>query len=84
MPKMSRYAKAYQAERLQKFQEWPRQSGMDESSRTQGNDKYYFLHENYVVTRSVFQDEDVVFDKKSEEWIKFCREELDFHPDRDR
>jgi len=37
-----------------------------------------FLHGDYSVTRSIWSNEDVVFDKVTEDWKNFCKSELRF------
>ena len=37
-----------------------------------------FLHQDYKVTKSMWADEDVIFDKVTEEWKDFCNRELRF------
>jgi len=42
------------------------------------DDDVVFLHEDYSVTRSIWANEDVVFDKITEQWKNFCNSELQF------
>jgi hypothetical protein len=37
-----------------------------------------FLHQDYKVTKSMWADEDVIFDKVTEQWKDFCTTELEF------
>lgn len=87
---MSEYCKAYKISKLRQFPGWAGQaenlpespihdSGDTEaSSQKPGGDDYLFLHDSYVVTDGIFEDKNVVFDKLSPEWKKFCAEKLNF------
>ncbi|MCA1567459.1 MAG: hypothetical protein LC803_17775 [Acidobacteria bacterium] len=86
MSNMGRYCKAYPVERLQEFEGWTdnyRRPEKDESSQS-GDDTqptendYLFLQENFIVTKDIFIDEDVVYDNISPQWIDFCKNTLDF------
>jgi len=46
-------------------------------SRIEDSDILY-LHDSYLVTDGIFKDENVVFDNVSDEWKRFCQEELKF------
>jgi hypothetical protein len=37
-----------------------------------------FLHHDYRVTKSIWPDEDVIFDEVTERWEDYCRTELQF------
>ena len=41
-------------------------------------DDVVFLHGDYSVTRSIWANEDVVFDKVTDQWKDFCKSELQF------
>jgi hypothetical protein len=41
-------------------------------------EEYYYLHDNYTVTASVFVDESIAFDEVDDEWRRFCDERLGF------
>lgn len=88
---MSKYCKAYSIERLQAYPHWREKSKQSTQPRetpghlsdgeTLGADglSYCFLHTDFVVTRDVFADEDVIFDDVTEEWKKYCVEVLEFN-----
>jgi hypothetical protein len=90
MPKMGKYCKAYSLSKFRRFGNWPERDadGLDaavaDSRTAPGSEallaehKYLFLHENLVVTRGIFMDENVVFDQITPEWESFCRNELKF------
>jgi hypothetical protein len=55
----------------------------DASSDAASNDEedsldYLFLQENLVVTRDIFMDEQIVFERVTPEWEAFCRDTLSF------
>lgn len=65
------YCKAYPIEQLRKFEGWSDdQPTLPESIA--------FLHDNYVCTRSIWRDQDVLFDFGTPEGIRFCRDVLAF------
>jgi len=41
-------------------------------------EQYYFLHDNFVVTMGIYQDENVVFDEVTAEWKEYCQASLKF------
>lgn len=43
-----------------------------------GDTDVVFLHSDYKVTKSMWADEDVIFDKVTEPWKDFCNTELGF------
>lgn len=79
MATMGRYCKAYPIARFREFPNWP---GDDVTMPTDPADgepqDYLFLQESLVVTRDIFADEDVVFDRITPEWEAFCRDALNF------
>jgi|SRR5579862_2993268 hypothetical protein len=89
MAKMGRYSKAYPLDRLRGFSGWAQACISENSakSRDQGGDQtdpntavsvYLYLHEDYTVTADIFIDEQMVFDRITEEWKAFCRDSLQF------
>jgi hypothetical protein len=85
---MGKYCKAFPLSEFRKFESWSEQIEnlrKDEEplseSRAQGHladDDYLFLQENFIVTDGVFQDENVIFDNITPNWINFCTVELKF------
>lgn len=69
---LKNYCKAYTVDQFRAFQGWP-EAGGGES----GID-YLFLHDNLVVTRGIFADQDVVYSEISDEWRTFCTDTLNF------
>jgi len=72
MAKMGRYLKAYPLDRLREYPDW------DRAATGAGDRPYLYLQENYIVTQGIFLDEDVVFDRVTDEWVTFCRVQLSF------
>jgi hypothetical protein len=81
MTQVGRYCKALPAASFCEFEGWPPDDGSrrDQASPEQTElDAYWFLHDTYVVTRGIVPDEDIVFDRVSPEWIRFCHDRLGF------
>ncbi len=90
MGTMSKYCKAYLLKDFCQFSNWTENSdnvrhetkienGKEiEVERVLIEDSILYLHENYVVTDSIFQDENIIFDQVTPEWKSFCQEELNF------
>ena len=75
MPTMGRYCKAYAADCFAEYSGWPARGASPDEGDEQ--DRYYFLQENYTVTRDIFL-EDVIFDEVTEAWRQFCHDRLKF------
>lgn len=90
MATMGKYCKAYSLKKLREFGGWTEKAknarkGKKEVDgkevqviRELTDDDYLYLQENYVVTDSIFKDENVIFDDVTPEWIKYCQEVLKF------
>lgn len=78
MKKMSCYCKAYPVEKLSAYPHWNELAHNAPDKEQNTEQDYFFLHENFVVTKNVFVDEDVVFDAISDEWKEFCTTALEF------
>jgi len=91
MAQNSPYCKAYLAKQLRAFPGWTekttslrkRKTNIDnkevETERTRiEEDDVLYLHDCYVVTDGIFKDENIVFDSVSDEWKKFCAEQINF------
>ncbi len=91
MAEMGKYCKAYQAKDFRKYSNWkedvanlhketeykdgqeveiPREELLD--------DDVLYLQENYVVTDGIMKDENIIFDDVTDEWKKYCHEDLEF------
>lgn len=74
---MPYYTKAYPLSRLRAFKSWKEKSWVE---NVDPDKDIAFLHQDFVVTRNSLRDQndDVIFDDISDEWVEFCRRELDF------
>lgn len=79
MAKMSRYCKAIPRARFSEFRNFLESPPASDSVTEEQS--FHYLHENFVVTRDIFVDENIVFDAITPEWIEFCRESLRFRPE---
>jgi hypothetical protein len=77
------YCSAYQLKQLRAFPQWHEEkanggqvSGAFESL---SDDTVVFLHQDFTVSRSVWQGEQIVFDAITPEWRSFCEHTLGFH-----
>jgi len=83
MKRLGNYCKAYPIEKLRELNGWKEEAKESTKHPTSSDSstlssEYLFLQENFVVTRGVFLDEDVVFDTITEAWKDFCRSTLHF------
>ena len=89
MAKMGLYCKAYPIERFQEFSKWNEHAkpippvnqsdaGSASAEETALRERILFLQENFVVTASIFIDEQIVFDEVTDEWKDFCLNVLEF------
>ncbi len=88
-----KYCKAYELGRLRQFNGWTElgvsaahsspASGASGPSNTPTkdleDDDIVFVHQNYTVTKSIWHDRDILFEKPTQEWKTFCHEVLNFH-----
>lgn len=77
MPNLNRYCKAYPIERLKKFPNWP-QNLENTGTNAEEQRDFLYLQDNFIVTSDIFPNEQIVFDQVTDEWKKFCEEELKF------
>jgi hypothetical protein len=91
MAQNSAYCKAYLANNLKAFPGWTEKTtnlrkgkkmedGKEivfDRTKIEDNDILY-LHDSYIVTDGIFKDENIVFDTLTDEWKKFCHENLKF------
>jgi len=89
MATMGKYCKAYSLEKLRQFSQWTENlentrkskqevDGKVEVKRVLTDDDFLYLQENYVVTDSIFKDENIIFDNVNPEWKEFCHNTLTF------
>ena len=68
-----KYCSAFHLKDLRRYPAWTE----NEITGLNGDD-VVFLHGDYSVTRSIWANEDVVFDKVTDEWKNFCHNDLKF------
>ncbi len=88
MAQVGKYCKAYQIERFREFPGWSenrenirkdkKQVDGKEVERDWSDVDFLYLQENYVVTDSIFTDENIIFDNTTPEWVDFCKNTLKF------
>ena len=74
-----KYCSAFHLKDLRRYPAWAENdiNAADSNAKLTGDD-VVFLHEDYSVTKSIWANEDVVFDKVTEQWKDFCNNELRF------
>lgn len=80
MSKLSSYCKAYPASLLRRYPGWSEKlppAGIAGDADTV-DEEYFYIHDDYTVTVGAFVDRDVAFDATTEEWKRFCSEQLGF------
>jgi hypothetical protein len=87
---MSNYCAAYEARNFRKFPNWTENAanvrkekqevgGKEvEVERQLDDDSILYLHDSYIVTDGIYNDENVIFDNVTDEWKSFCHETLGF------
>jgi hypothetical protein len=76
---MRKYCKAYYLKDLRAFGSWQERPGVkDDAGAELNDDSIVYVQDNYVVTRDVDPDQDVLFDKDSPEWRAYLRDKLEF------
>lgn len=75
-----KYCSAFHLKDLRRYPAWTENeiTGADSKAIQLNGDDVVFLHGDYSVTRSIWANEDVVFDKVTEEWKNFCHNDLKF------
>jgi hypothetical protein len=89
MPSMGKYCKAYLVSSVREYPNWteklqnlrqPERGDAEPlASRTAlKDDDIVYLQENYCVTDDCYKDEYVIFDNVTDEWRRFCEEQMSF------
>jgi len=77
-----KYANAYHLGELRRYSEWSENTLDSEpengEAQALADTDVVFLHHDYRVTKSMWADEDVIFDKVTAQWKNFCATELQF------
>jgi hypothetical protein len=68
------YCKAYTVAELSRFPQWPTLTG----GVSVESDEPVFIHQNYVVTRSIWHDKDLLLTDVTAGWRAFCEQALGF------
>ncbi len=89
MAEIGRYQKAYYVKDFRALPGWEEnldnlspeireeKNGDVEVPRTElGDDDVLYLQDNYVVTDGIYKDENIVFDKVTDEWKAACHSQL--------
>lgn len=80
------YCAAYHLQDLRKFPGWTEDDSKAKEPKVNGNDPeqglldedIVFLHQDFTVTKSMWRNEAVIFDKVGQEWVEFCTSTLEF------
>ena len=72
-----KYCTAYRLGDLRCYADWSENKLNTESQELADTD-VVFLHQDYKVTKSMWADEDVIFDKVTDHWKDFCNTQLRF------
>ena len=91
MAEMGNYCKAYLAEQLRAFSGWSEKvenlrpdtkevdcEDVEVPRQELKDDDILYIQEDYIVTDGIFRDEHVIFDAVTDEWKRYCHEELQF------
>jgi ankyrin repeat protein len=73
------YCLAVRVRDLKEFPEWQDGTAKETSGATVEDTTIVYLHSDYAVTRSVWRDGEVLFDKITPEWKRFCHTNLNLH-----
>ena len=83
-----KYCTAYHLGELRRYSAWAEnklnpgkennETPVDQTGESLNDDEVVFLHQDYKVTKSIWADEDVIFDNITEQWKDFCSTELKF------
>lgn len=85
-----KYCTAYHLGELRRYSAWTEnmlepkkensETPVDQANESQGlaDQEIVFLHQDYKVTKSIWADEDVIFDNVTDRWKDFCTSELKF------
>lgn len=74
-----KYCMAVRVKQLQQFPGWLGIISNGTAAASLPDTAIVYLHFDYVVTRSVWRDGEVLLDKLTPEWKQFCETDLKFH-----
>lgn len=78
------YCKAYYVRDLRRYSHWSEQvasttNGKNgEADSALGDNDIVYLHQDFTVTKSMWKDQDVIFNNTTPEWQGYCRGTLQF------
>ncbi len=72
-----KYCTAYHLGDLRRYSEWS-ENKLNNEPQELADTYVVFLHQDYKVTKSMWADEDVIFDKVTDQWKDFCNTQLRF------
>ena len=79
------YCKAYHASDFRRFADWKESrinwkttDDADSKDAEFADDDVFFLHQDYIVTQSIWPNENVIFNNVTPEWQDFCHSVLGF------
>src|SRR5262249_24608460 len=72
-----KYSKAYHLRSLRDFSGWKEISGQADQ-HSLSDDDVVFIHQDHTVTKSMWHDENVIFNQVTPEWREFCANKLEF------
>ena len=90
MATMGKYCKAYLLKQFRQFNQWEENTEniKKENQEVDGqtvevnreftDEDVLYLQENYIVTDSIYKDENIIFDNVTDEWKEFCHQALEF------
>lgn len=70
-----KYCRAYLLQKLRAYGGW---SEPADGAPSLTEETVVFLHGNFVVTRGVWESEDVIFSEEDDKWREFCQRQLGF------
>jgi hypothetical protein len=71
--RLGSYCKAYPVSLFREFAGWAAYA-----RRNYADDHVLYLQADFSVTDGVYENQNVVFNVRSEEWLSFCRQRLKF------
>ena len=77
-----KYCRAYYLRDVRRFPSWSekKDAGAGEASkdRERADDDIVFVHQDYTVTQSMYHNENVLYDRVTDEWVHFLERTLAF------
>jgi hypothetical protein len=81
MSTMSNYCKAYPLYELRAYEEWRENlNASEDKPENMDGDDIVFIHENFIVTKGIYPNEEIIFSTVKESWKEYCTNQLNFNP----